>query len=752
MAWRVVWFSAVLVALAPVGVVRAQSSVVDAGRSVDDPPVAIIDDPGPGWTEVVDEGAGDGPVTTRAFQHASGRLDLTALPPPPASMDVASFIRRSVLVPSGVQEITVPIADAVAFGGSGADQQLHLLAFPDRAGLFVFQLTSAVDAPWDPIDLLVGLARRQIEQDGAATPSTASPVPESLLPYLAADPPPGHPGLVPVDLIGGPETVGEEIGGRADVVEYLNEHTVSAVRLWRDPTSDVAYGVSVTEFPFPQFAEVAASAYLGNGYRRTTDAVLAGEPDVVSFRGTGARDDLAGVAFRRGDLFVVVLGRGSDASTVDELVAAAARQHLAIAPDGATEQSSLPSPSESLLRSSTLVGGAGLGLLGIRRARVARQVARRPVVDPGASTTVVDVGAAASRSRRGALLLALVQVVAWVVTIVGIAADVPLWVRCLLVVVGAGGGMAVTTWWRRVDLARAGEVPRRQLGRQPRWSGVALLAGGAAVLIAGIAAVVWGLRELVFLPSLTHLRLADRTGVEPHRLALLISLGGVATALAGTAVLRRGRSRARAGASAVRRADPRPPVLYLRSFEDDAIGLPSVLSTRRPFTELFTLRTADPFEEGIAWELATYGPVTAVGRPGRPLDSLGAAREHLSNDTWQREVAERMAEARAIVIVPGTTSGLQWEIAEVVSGGHLDRTVFVMPPVSTGELEERWRIACQPLPEPLGSSAQALRLDSVLTVQLGDERPRVTVGRHRDEADYRAAMDAAMAVGAASPA
>jgi hypothetical protein len=193
-------------------------------------------------------------------------------------------------------------------------------------------------------------------------------------------------------------------------------------------------------------------------------------------------------------------------------------------------------------------------------------------------------------------------------------------------------------------------------------------------------------------------------------------------------------------------------VLYLRSFEDDDLGLPSVLSPRRPFTELFTLRTADPFEEAIAWELSTYGPVTAVGRPGQALTSLGAAREHLANDSWQAGVLDRMLAARSIVIVPGLTSGLQWEVATAVAAGHLDKTVFVLPPVDRRQSQRRWETVCEPLPEPFRSRLMELDVDSVLTVQVVHGEAVVTVGQHHDEADYRAATDRAMvAAGYDSP-
>ena len=384
-------------------------------------------------------------------------------------------------------------------------------------------------------------------------------------------------------------------------------------------------------------------------------------------------------------------------------------------------------------------------------ARVARRVARRPVVAPGAGVTVIDVSADALLHRRVAILVAVAQIAGWVITIVGVAADVALWLRVTLVVAGVGGGLLVTEWSRRRDLARIGQPPPRRRLTVPAVRGVGALAAGVAVLVLGVAGVVWGLRELVFLPSLTHLRLADWLRIEPRRLAMVIAGAGAVAALAGSALLRRGRARCRADATRLRQLDGRAPVLYLRSFEDDDLELPSVLSPRRPFTEQFTLRTADPFEEAIAWELSTYGPVTAVGRPGQGLASLGAAREHLANDSWQEGVLDRMLEARSIVIVPGLTSGLQWEVATAVTAGHLDKTVFVLPPVDRQQSHRRWETVCEPLPEPLRSRLMELDVDSVLTVQVVRGEAVVTVGQHHDEADYRAATDRAMVAAGYDP-
>src|SRR5690606_15994055 len=143
-------------------------------------------------------------------------------------------------------------------------------------------------------------------------------------------------------------------------------------------------------------------------------------------------------------------------------------------------------------------------------------------------------------------------------------------------------------------------------------------------------------------PTVAQFGWAERFGVAPRTVGVIFVAAGLAATLLGAVVYRLARASARAGVRRVLMADHRPPALYLRSFDDDSVPLPTIASARRPLFELFSLRGADPFEEAVAWELDTYAPVVAVGRPGGTLRSLGAAREHLAQDTWRTEIASRM--------------------------------------------------------------------------------------------------------------
>lgn len=420
-------------------------------------------------------------------------------------------------------------------------------------------------------------------------------------------------------------------------------------------------------------------------------------------------------------------------------------------PTAPATPSSSPSSARSIASSSVLVVGFGLALILTRALRTRHAVQTRAVSAPGVSRAL-DASADARALRRSAVGLTSVQLATWASAIVGFAADAATALRVGIVVAAIAGGFSVTAWWRRRELAHVGLPPPRWRPTLPGPGGIALGALGLGCFLLGMAAVVWGLRELVFVPSLTHLQWCDRLGASPRALAVAIAFGGAATTVVATAVLRRSRSYGRSNAAKVRSNDPRRPVLYLRSFEDDDVALPCVLSARRPFLELFTLRASDPFEESLAWELATYGPVTAVGRPGSRAQRVGAAREYFSNETWKPIVRERMSDAAAIAVVIGRTDGLEWEVETIAEQGHLHKTVFFVPPGDPESLRRRWATTQSGLPEDLRQAD--LDLTSVLSVQIAADGSVATVVDRRDEAAYRVAVDYALApssLGEAAP-
>ena len=139
------------------------------------------------------------------------------------------------------------------------------------------------------------------------------------------------------------------------------------------------------------------------------------------------------------------------------------------------------------------------------------------------------------------------------------------------------------------------------------------------------------------------------------------------------------RRRALPSAEAAMLADPRNPVLFLRSFSDDQISL---LEAKVPWL----LRFFDPgvvagtLDELLVTEYAEVGPVIAVGRPSDRLPPLGAARRYCQGTEWQEIVRELMQASALIVVGMGRSPGLAWEIATIRTMDVLTKTIFVFPP------------------------------------------------------------------------
>jgi hypothetical protein len=127
-------------------------------------------------------------------------------------------------------------------------------------------------------------------------------------------------------------------------------------------------------------------------------------------------------------------------------------------------------------------------------------------------------------------------------------------------------------------------------------------------------------------------------------------------------------------------ADPRPPVLFLRSFVEEQVPL---TAARTPWL----LRGFDPgseyrtLEEMIVLNLTYVGPVVAVADPSRGESPVGAARWRVRDEEWQQFVESKIREAALIVVGVSDTDGLRWEIDALRrTPGALAKTIFVCPP------------------------------------------------------------------------
>jgi hypothetical protein len=100
--------------------------------------------------------------------------------------------------------------------------------------------------------------------------------------------------------------------------------------------------------------------------------------------------------------------------------------------------------------------------------------------------------------------------------------------------------------------------------------------------------------------------------------------------------------------------DGRPPVLYLRPFAIDA-ELSQVPGNHPDLS-------ARTEEEQMIAVLGEPGPVVAIGEPGERLPQLGASRTYVIHESWQDAVRVQIEKARLVVLAPGTSPGVMWEL------------------------------------------------------------------------------------------
>ena len=120
-------------------------------------------------------------------------------------------------------------------------------------------------------------------------------------------------------------------------------------------------------------------------------------------------------------------------------------------------------------------------------------------------------------------------------------------------------------------------------------------------------------------------------------------------------------------------------VLFLRGFDDDQFDfrLRGFNPVKR-WLALWSFRRN--LDEALVDEIACYGSVVALGRPGQTQANFGAARHYARHEDWQTVVLQTARSARAIVIAAGNTPGVLWEYEMLRGEGLLERTLLLFHP------------------------------------------------------------------------
>ena len=181
-----------------------------------------------------------------------------------------------------------------------------ILSFATPDHIFTFRLENRGTGAIDARTVLRELAQRQLNAaGGAAQPTEKAPersqAESEMIALLPATAPQGYGLTASVTAAGGDELTAED-NVDAGVVDFLNNNSITATRVWGTDDSSLFGAVSITRYPYDIFAAASVNEITKGDREVISKNALRDVPDVVAYRGTGAASDQIGTAFRRGDM------------------------------------------------------------------------------------------------------------------------------------------------------------------------------------------------------------------------------------------------------------------------------------------------------------------------------------------------------------------------------------------------------------------------------------------------------------------
>jgi hypothetical protein len=193
-------------------------------------------------------------------------------------------------------------------------------------------------------------------------------------------------------------------------------------------------------------------------------------------------------------------------------------------------------------------------------------------------------------------------------------------------------------------------------------------------------------------------------------------------------------------------------VLLLRSFHEEEKRVPATGQTLRGLSRTL-LGRAYSFVDLVVDRCSAVGPVKLFGwKENLPPPPSG--NRYYVGDEWAESIRRAIPVARLIVVLFGTTDSLAWELEEVRDGGHLDRTVILLPPdLYPPRARRRWMALAEFLcPDPgyRRMLTFMIRPKEVIGACFHDDRVVVFMGEQEQPA-YESALDLAAILSLADP-
>ena len=181
------------------------------------------------------------------------------------------------------------------------------------------------------------------------------------------------------------------------------------------------------------------------------------------------------------------------------------------------------------------------------------------------------------------------------------------------------------------------------------------------------------------------------------------------------------------------------PVLFLRSFENDQFHFGSRPGRLlRQWLELWSFRRN--LDEALVDEVARYGPVVALGRPGETRTPFGAARHYSTHDDWQRVITDTARHAHTIVIAAGDTPGVLWEYALLAREGMLHKTVLLFRPGRDAQAANRAALQAFPIDAVQGVGMEDLEGKALVALLHLQGKPFLLTADRAEPASYVLAL------------
>jgi hypothetical protein len=128
--------------------------------------------------------------------------------------------------------------------------------------------------------------------------------------------------------------------------------------------------------------------------------------------------------------------------------------------------------------------------------------------------------------------------------------------------------------------------------------------------------------------------------------------------------------------------DRRPPILFLRPFDDD-----NLQTTNSPSKAILDYS----LEARLSQHFFLFGPFLAITDPRDTVPQIGASRIRLSDDKWQRAVLALVGAASVIIVYLGKSKWITWELAQLIDNQRITSVILVMPEVRRMGAAGRWQ-------------------------------------------------------------